>query len=218
MRYDLVISAEEPAMTQFLARLDNELPGGWQRDRATEQRLRDDQFHGGSLHFLRQAGLGQSSAKLVLRPGFPGWSLDSLHPEEIRPLSDQEYEAECNAVLADFHASCIVPASAGLAVESRIFRKPVPIRNYLSEKSIGLLRQYLSMANHAQPSPTDRQVWLELVLQTHLDDSWFPDDVMRDWLAQEGLPEQCWNDVGDDYVAARRLLDRYDEERCRKCR
>lgn len=60
--------------------------------------------------------------------------------------------------------------------------------------------------------PLDEERFLDFIAASHKADVAFSDRTLRDWLIEDGWPEDAAYDLADKYRFGKDLLERYDPE------
>jgi hypothetical protein len=207
---ELTIRGERAHLERLLARVEALLDDGWKRDREAEERLG------------RRGALGLwaccfSCTTRADRPAAGFWvharSPGELYVSNVIPLEKQDLsEEESNRLLAEFEREFLGPAAAEVGVETEVVPHRRTLGGELSAEAMRLLQAFSASANRRGLQATDRRRWNAFLIRAHQEDSLLDPSLLKEWLQQEGWPDDMCDGLVDEYEAARSLLSDYDEE------
>ncbi|MGO9597299.1 MAG: hypothetical protein ACLP7Q_04690 [Isosphaeraceae bacterium] len=211
---ELIVRFESSEFTEFLRRLESDLPPGWTRRPELEERRRKMRaMSAGAYCFTKtfEPGLGEVAVWLQNRGTKELYVPSVVAINARRPLTVEQH----NQVLEDFERSFIEPLTEGL--RRHVFHYQAPseptLDDVLSADSMRRLRAFSATANKAMPHPLDFHRWHVFIARTHLEDCVVDPTLLSDWLQGEGWSEDQRRTLVEQFKLGRAILSVYDEER-----
>jgi hypothetical protein len=85
------------------------------------------------------------------------------------------------------------------------------VQSILTQETFQKLRAFAAGANKQAPShPYDEDRWREFVIGAHREDAQLAAQELRDWLIDQGFPEDITSDLVIAYERGRELLRHYE--------
>ena len=210
---ELILRGAPDQVAKLVDRLQASTLSTWRRRRDLEKRLHD----------MRAAGTGtfcfSKEIETIHNCEFTVWlqtrGATELYVSSIVP-SDRRSElgyAEYNQVLSDFKHTLISPLVNDLRIH--VIQVPVSLgldlENSLTVQASRSLRAFSNSANKSLLHHLDLKRWNAFVIQTHKDRTVIDPQLLDDWLANDGWPDQLRARLVSEYDAARSLLTTYDD-------
>jgi hypothetical protein len=88
------------------------------------------------------------------------------------------------------------------------------VQSSLTQGTFKKLRAFTVAANKQAPShPFDQERWREFVIGAHREDAQLAAEEVRDWLIDQGFPEDKARSLAVAYESGRHLLKHYEQIR-----
>ncbi len=208
---ELTIRGPGSQLARLIARLNDPLAGGWQRNTEAESRWTASGMPAGRDYVFACTAEGhRPAAGLWLGSrGCEGWSVNNVIPHGKRELT----EDEARLILADFQSQVLQPACDGLDLRFELTSTRETLETYLSYECLRRLRAFSASANKSLPHPEASQPWRRFLIEAHLDGADFDPSLLDRWLVEAGWPEDQRQHLLRAYEDTRSMLADYDEER-----
>ena len=209
---ELTIRGESAQLLQMISRLH---APGWKRNSETEDRVR-------KMGLSVENVFCYSCEENATRPAATVWlqrrKREEFCIENIIPLSQRGLSKdECNSILREFADDLVQPASEGLEIQTQIEQGRILPESYLSFEAVRQLMAFSFAANGGCQHPSDCRAWQEFIAQVHLDGACFDLLLLKQWLAEQGWPEEQRETLTCAYTNSRAMLSTYDEKRLEQC-
>ncbi len=211
----LTIRGAAPQIARLLGELDRFLTGGWRRDAEAESRLQRMGIRGGATYcYACPATERRPAAALWLQArGDNELHVSNIVPQSKRELTEDEY----NGLLAEFESTILRPANVGVGAVIELEHPRTTLEMYLSHEAVRRLESFSATANKNILHPADYRRWQDFIVQSHLERVGLDPSLLKQWLAEQGWPEDQQQHLANDYESVRSVLAAYDEERLEKC-
>lgn len=207
---ELTIRGPGSQLARLIARLNDPLAGGWQRNTEAESRWTASGMPAGRDYVFACTAEGhRPAAGLWLGSrGCEGWSVDNVIPHGKRELT----EDEARLILADFQSQVLQPACDGLDLRFELTSTRETLETYLSYECLRRLRAFSASANKSLPHPEASQPCAD---SSSRRTSTEPTSILRSWTGGSSKPvgRRISGNTSCAYEDTRSMLADYDEER-----
>ena len=196
---DLTIRGSRRALEEFVVELEKRLKDGWSRQRTREaevNRLASDSMY----CFACTAKDARPASELWIATHSDGTLyVSNIWAQEFSSLSFDQY----NAILSDFNATCVEPAARAIGVEVKLGNPDPQIEDFLSPKTVLMLRHFSQSANRSILHFYDDKRWHEFVASAYREGAALDPDMLKRWL----IEEEKWSES-----SAASLANKYNDE------